>query len=1139
MNISKSMSKTKSTLLLSILIFFCIQSALTAQTLAIWQPEATVKYPDEHEAFIRYISSEYDTKILISDDLSKRSSLVGVDILWMNATDTLSFPPSLPGNSQSPLSSRATKNIKNYVAAGGKLLLTNQAVPFITDLGIEPVPPQTLAKPCRDEGYGRMLGFHSFREHPLFDGLHGGVYCLKPEEDTVVFQTGWFGLSLPGKGRVIAVDWDYIFLRENKKMIVEWELGKGKVLSVGGYMLFGLPNRNRLQLSEFTVNIVDYLTGASQAKEYYWHYGPYTTQASGITSPVKVATSRPWSIELSGPGLIVDMSEGSYLEASGERMLAMGDYLGGIREAWSHPFLSLRDLFAAIRFEDMEAPLPLNNLKPYVEVFPWGYVRTYSIREAQLREMVTVSPDRPLLVVHYEYRGTEPMELLFTCKSNLRMMWPYSQDATGTINHSLDTLSGAFVATDRTGDLVSLLAFSKRPMEARTGSFKKPGFTTDAFSSYPADTLLAAGFARIMLEPVDEIDLLHVAGTEGISNILPGHPGLTVDPYEVFLEAVHRYDTVMDEKLIITSSSVEFNTGYAWSLLATERFFVTTPDLGSSLVAGYATSDRGWDGGHAVSGRPGYGWYFGRDGEWSGMALLGYGDFEKVKLMLQMFINFQDLDGKIFHELSNSGFVHYDAADATPLFLVLAGRYLRHSGDLEFIRQEWPAILKAADFCYSTDTEGDLLIENTNVGHGWVEGGSLFGSHTSLYLASCWAEALKELSYMAGALGENEKAIGYRIDADEVVEIIDRKFWNRERNYYYHGLYQDGSFHQEPTIMPAIPMLFGQCDVVKAAQVLPVFASNVFTSDWGCRIVGENSPLFNPNGYHTGSVWPLFTGWASLAEFRYGNYLQGYSHLMNNLLNYRHWGVGFLEEVLNGATYKPSGVCHHQCWSQTMVQQPAIEGMLGFRPDALKDRITLAPWFPADWDTVSVTNLRSGVHTVSMEIKRLPDRTVYHFEDQGEGVLDVHFKPVFPPGTMIESARIDGQPAREPIFEAGEGGWVTASFGFWLRGSAEVVIRHSGGVALLPVVPAPEPGDGSGGFRVLSTEYQKGEYTLLFQGPRASTEKFKVWSAGGKEPEVEGARLLHKKDNILTYEMEFMDLETDYASKQVRLRVEF
>ncbi len=76
------------------------------------------------------------------------------------------------------------------------------------------------------------------------------------------------------------------------------------------------------------------------------------------------------------------------------------------------------------------------------------------------------------------------------------------------------------------------------------------------------------------------------------------------------------------------------------------NFLFSTPGIGSSLVAGYATSDKGWWGGHTVSGRPGYAWYFGRDAVWSAFALLDYGDFDKVKEILKTFNNFKALTAK-------------------------------------------------------------------------------------------------------------------------------------------------------------------------------------------------------------------------------------------------------------------------------------------------------------------------------------------------------------------------------------------------------------------------------------------------------------------------------------------------------------
>ena len=121
-----------------------------------------------------------------------------------------------------------------------------------------------------------------------------------------------------------------------------------------------------------------------------------------------------------------------------------------------------------------------------------------------------------------------------------------------------------------------------------------------------------------------------------------------------------------------------------------------------------------------------------------------------VRHQLELYQALQDRSGKIFHELMTSGVVHFDACDATPMYVMLAAHYLRASGDTAFIRTSWPHLTKAMDFLFSTDTDGDGLIENTDVGHGWVEpGGDLFGTHSEYYLSVLWARALEDAATMA------------------------------------------------------------------------------------------------------------------------------------------------------------------------------------------------------------------------------------------------------------------------------------------------------------------------------------------------------------------------------------------------------
>jgi hypothetical protein len=48
--------------------------------------------------------------------------------------------------------------------------------------------------------------------------------------------------------------------------------------------------------------------------------------------------------------------------------------------------------------------------------------------------------------------------------------------------------------------------------------------------------------------------------------------------------------------------------------------------------------------------------------------------------------------------------------------------------------------VRAYRFTAATDTDGNGLVENTNVGHGWVEGGALYPAHEEIYLQGVFIE---------------------------------------------------------------------------------------------------------------------------------------------------------------------------------------------------------------------------------------------------------------------------------------------------------------------------------------------------------------------------------------------------------------
>lgn len=1076
-------------------------------------------------------------------------------IIWIHAAEP--FPKTSIDRSADWIG-----RLKKYVESGGKLLLTGQAIHFLNILGFETLPVDDSAKQCVDEGYGRRLGFHAFRDHPVFEGLNGGAYILWPLSDMTAHISGFFGEKVPLNGRVVAVDWDYIFLREQIKLMFEYSPGNGKVLAVGGYVNFSLPNRNREHLELFSENCLRYLIDGGK-HGYFWDFSPskviaYDSVPVVDPHPEKIAPAVPWATGDQELSLRNPAGGGNFWDVAGKRMVIMGNERHGIEEVWTHPFMALRDYEAGLKFNDTDTILWLSDFQPAVTVDPSFFRREYQVGGGRFTEIIVNDPERPIGVVHYQYEGDHDPDLVIQFKSNLRWMWPYSEQVTGSLYHWWDPALQAIGIRDQTGDLNVIVGSNSPALIHQEGHYN--GFTQNqnqhSFSGVSTDRTQVSGLLQFHLQQGKPLDVIFCGTSEGSDSAYHLFKDACNDPHGILLRAKQNSISTLNDKLLVTTPDPDFNKGYRWALVATDRFMVKTPTMGEALVAGYATTRSGWDGGHKINGRPGYAWYFGRDAAWSGFALLDYGDFHKVKSQLEFFDKYQDLTGKIFHEASTSGFIHYDAADATPLYIVLAGRYFRYSNDTAFLRKSWSHVKKAINFCFSTDTDGDHLIENTNVGHGWVEGGELYGSHATLYMAGIWSSALSEAANMASYMRDLD-AEKYRIEAITVKNIINNRFWNEKKRFFAYGMNQDGSFRHEPTALPAVPILLGTIDREKAEPCLQQYASNLFSTNWGIRIVRDDSKMYKPTGYHHGSVWPLFTGWASLAAYKTGYEVQGFTHLMNNLKVYKNWGLGFVEEVLNGAVYKPTGVCPHQCWSETMVLQPAIEGLLGLDPDAGSRRLTFAPALPADWDSLKVNNIRIGDQRIDYGYKRnlilqssqeasgtqgnnpgrIKDDSQVYLEsefsfslDQGKSV-GITFMPTFPAGTHFIKVTLDGRDVSHSTFKTGHS--MILIVNFYLQSSTRLIVQTSGGISVLPVIADPNPGDSAEGLRIISTYLKGDEYVVNLEGPNSDSGTFEIWSQRPFSTLSDNIHLLDQKPDISRFSVDFESSEKKYSQRTI------
>ena len=358
--------------------------------------------------------------------------------------------------------------------------------------------------------------------------------------------------------------------------------------------------------------------------------------------------------------------------------------------------------------------------------------------------------------------------------------------------------------------------------------------------------------------------LVIAASVTGLADAEKTYQHLLTSYAEAMRESSEYYRAYLDKTVSLELPDAALQQAYDWARISTIQGLVNNPYLGSGLVAGYRTSGTGQ--------RPGFAWFFGRDSLWTSFALNAEGDYSTTRTALDFISKYQRDDGKVPHEISQSASLvpwfkdypyPYVSADATPLFIIAMNDYAVQSGDLAFAREKWDNVWRAYQFLRSTyDAQG--FAQNIGIGHGWVEGGPLLPVKNEYYQAGLGVEALRALSNLARLVGKEDVSKQLAAEFDRTNVALDQAFWSPETKSYAFALKQDNQRADEPTVLATVPMWFGLPTADHADETITQLAAADHQTDWGMRIISQNSKIYDGSGYHYGAVWPLFTGWASV-----------------------------------------------------------------------------------------------------------------------------------------------------------------------------------------------------------------------------------------------------------------------------------
>ena len=1008
-------------------------------------------------------------------------------LLWLHAESQAVYRQAMAG---------ARSTVSEFLRADGRLLLTLQAALAVHDLGLEPRLPDIL----EEQRHGRphdehgMLGLLSFLHHPLFEPFYGGIYLHNPYPDDPVTQCGYAMPPGPENGEAVAVH--RVFIGNDPARVLLWEYPEPRVLCVGAHVHFSSTDTiYRPARETFLKRCFEYLSGPLPERRPVW---PVPEIGVDI-EPVKIRKRRR-SQELNLPQpnlprLTGNRYHGRFFSLSGRRMLLMGRLGQGIDEIWMYPFMLLHRLTVSVAGHD------LSSLVQTVEVGPERVVWQGHIDGRPFTVILAVHAEEPVGFLAVTGLPADH-ELVIEFDCDLRMMWNYPPGVQGRLR----VWHGA-------GEI--RLQSQHVPHSA---AIRIDGAAIESqINELPDEqqSRVRVRFVASAEEPGRPV-VLTFAGAAGEEEHRKLNRLVAARAQHILDSATTAARRLQQSTAVFQCPHPEAREAMNWAAHRMESFWARTPGLGEAYLAGFMTTRPGWN-----ATRPGYAWYFGRDSVYTALAALYLGQFERVAENLRFLARFQQFDGKIFHECTTSGIVHYDAADATPLFLWLLAKYVHWSGDRDLLRDLWPAAKKAMSFLFSTDRDGDGFIENTHVGHGWIEGGRYYGAHVTFYLAGLWVATLRDMAELAAEMGEAAVSRDWYRRAMQLVGQLNLEFWMDDEQHFALGKREDGSLMRFITLMPSVPVWLDVCEKDKARQVVHRLLRRDITTDWGARMVSEFDPGYRPTGYHDGSVWPLFTGWLCLAAFRADMARPALQVLQQQWQIFRHLSPGNMPEVLHGDAFKMAGVCPHQAWSEAMCLAPAFEGVWGLEAKR-GQRLIFRPKLPGHWPQAGLKRLRIGQSHLDIHYRRNGCMLVWRFRLCGPAI-ELHFQPLLPFLARIQRLRIGKKDkASLPVIME-----LTA-------GEIRIELEVNGFFDVVPPLTPLQPDEPSTGLALVETRMLHHDAVqLVFEGLAGGEYTFSTVQSGiAVRPDSE-LHLENETDEIRTWRLIMPKSDQKYAQRIV------
>ena len=755
-----------------------------------------------------------------------------------------------------------------------------------------------------------------------------------------------------------------------------------------------------------------------------------------------------------------------FFDVAGRKAGVFGKQNGQF-EAWIYPIKLLHNFRLEFQEEGQLQPIRGESLLRQVETRPESTTLVYVHPNFTVREIIWTPLNEPAIVISFEVDTAKALDVTAAFVPDFKPMWPASLGGQHSYWNSEEK---AFVLTDGTEQPTALVG------SPAVTSYSE--FTDHQLAA--GETLMRTRFlpgeSRVAHPPI--VMALSMETEKAASAI---YRDVLSRSNQLFERRVDHHRQFLERTFAFESPDAELNTDFAWAKVAIDAGWVCHANYGCGLVAGYGPA--------GVGERPGFAWWFGGDAMMSSWALEDFGDLDGALQALRFLKNRQRNDGKIMHEMTQSvdlldwfGKYHYAYyhADATPMYLYSLGEYWKRTGDTKFLNEFWDSAKKAYEYCLSTVTPADGLMDNTKAGLAAVEVGVLRGKVVKdIYLEGFWVAGLEAMRGMAAGKGDKEVAGDASQRAAKALQSLQTNWWMPEQHAFTFGITSDGKRTDLTGVWPSVLLaLSDSLDPQQAAAGTKMFANPALASDWGARWLSNKHQLYDPLSYNNGTAWPFMSGLAAWAEYRRDSPLAGFS-LWSSVAHLTGLSApGAVPELMNGDRYLPGEFAvPHQLFSSDGVILPAVRGLLGLQcqgPAAEPGaplRVSFAPSLPADWPFLRFKRYAVGNGRLDGEVSQSTGQITIRVKYEGGSPISIVLSPAAPALARIKSLKVDGKPAKSSVTIHGSFTRLETQ-PLTLHAHQELVltIEYEGGIGIVPPSPRPQPGDRTQSLKILDVQ---------------------------------------------------------------------